>query len=1005
MLDRVFTVDDAITNGLLDVDNGIITRPKMTLDKAFLQRILISFNGPLSLPSALNCNLFDRDTRKFNFDDKNLNLGEAIESNRIAGNELVLYDPNRGKLSTLNEAITAGFLDPVDSKIIDSVTNKEVPIDEAMDQGLLVRSRSDVNLRDAVFDGLYDPESGSFINTTSNEKLPLESAINRNIIDVKTTVVNVNNVTLDFEQAIEQGLIDPQNALVKSETGENLNLAEAFDQGILNTITKPVRLHEAVIKNLFDESCGLFTDPETRKKINIQESIHESLIDPNSIQIQDPGSKSYLPISISFALQTGLITKDGLVNYDNNTYTLKDAFDRGILIDSKGPVSIQRTIHQGSFDDQLGRIADPFSGKNITVHEAMRKFVVNPHLPCYFNEDNEKLLSLNETCKLKLIDRFQGDFTVPYSGQKLTLNEAMKRGWIIDIESGNFSLYKILFLRLINYRSGKLVHPVTGRELTLQQAIEQELVDPNSSLVKNRNGKYFTLNDAIQLGVVDDKKNLYWLSDSQSIPLLEALEKGLIVSNEKPYTFDNAIRMRLYRPDTGKFVDPTSNTYSDLKIAIENSVIDEESTQFKNLLTKQTKPLMQAITDGDINVAKGRVFDQKSGSSFNYDAAFDKGLLVHLPRGVVEQKKDRENREKEMKEREIVHEMIPSIRIDAVESSKPSEMTLDEMIKAGIIDPETALIKDPQTGKFILLRIFIEKYEINLSQKTPVDPKSSFFVFGPHCVVYTREPQSFDDVIESKQLNLATGKIDDPQNENKPCTIQEAIDAGLLDSDTILIKDGAKNKLLRIDEALRKGLIDPERSHVVDTVTSKLYNLENAIQEGLLKTPKKQFDLLEALQFNLYDPTTGHFTDPFAPSNGDPNAKVQITFEEALAKGLIDTSTTMVRTSKDSEIIPISAAITAGVIDPVSGKIVIKTPETNKTESIDFVKAKELEMLVPAGERVRRKLSSNSLVYLENFARTLITARITQHKIFNFLLIFNQNQFSKKKLSGLLKLS
>lgn len=940
--DRVFTVEEAITEGLLDDQRGIITRPKMTLDKAFLQRILISFNGPLSLPSALNCNLFDKDTRKFNFDDKNLNLGEAIESNKIAGNELVLYDPNRQRLSTLNEAITAGFLDPVDSVIHDSLTNKEVPIDHAMERGLLVRSRSDVNLRDAVFDGIYDPETGSFSNVTTSEQLPLESAINRNVIDVRSTVVNVNNVTYDFEHAIEEGLIDPQTAKMQTKFGE-LNLVEAFNKGVLNTIIKPVRLHEAVIKHLYDESTGLFTDPETRKKITIQETLEESLIDPNSIQIQDPGSKSYLPISIKFAIQTGLIDgKSGRVNYDNKSYSLKDAFDLGILIDGKGPVSIQRTIHQGTFDDKLGRIADPFSDKNITVHEAMRKFVVNPHLPCYFDEESEKILSLNEACKMKLIDRFQGDFVVPFSGEKLTLSEAMKQGWIIDIESGNFTLYKILSIGLVNYKTGKIIHPVTSRHLSLRQAIEQELVDPASSLVKNRNGKYFDLDEALRLGIVDADKNVYWLTESQSIPLYEAMDKGLIVSNEKPYSFMNLIRMRLYRPDAGKFCDPTTNTYFDLKAGIEGNLIDEDSTHFKNLLTKQTKPLMQAITDGDINVAKGRVFDQKSGSTFNYDVAFDNGLLVHRPRGMVTKKA----------EPVVVHEVIPSIKIDLVDASKPREMTIDEFIKAGILNPDAAFIKDPKTGKFILLRVYIEKYQINLTQKAIVDPKSPFFVFGPHCVVYTREPKSFDDVIESKQLNLVTGKLADPLNNAKYCTIKEAIESGILDPDTILIKDGANNELLRVSAALEKGLIDPERSNVVDTVSSKLYNLENALQEGLLKTPKKQFDLLEALQFNLYDPTTGNFVDPFGPVTEDPSAKAHITFEEALAKGLIDTSTTMVRTANDSEIIPISAAISSGVINAVTGKLNATNPETNQTEPIDFVKAKELELLVPAGERV-----------------------------------------------------
>ncbi|KAL7025323.1 hypothetical protein ACKWTF_013447 [Chironomus riparius] len=941
--DRVYSVEDAIKNGLLDDIKGVITRPNMPLDKAYLQRILISFNGPLSLPSALQCNVFDPETRKYNFDNQPLNLSEAIEKNKIAGNELVLYEPNRQKLSTLNQAISAGFLDPIESMIVDPRNNKEVPIDDAMEQGLLVKSRSDVNLRDAVFEGLYNPKDGSFSNVaTSDEKLPLDIAINRNVVDVRSTIVNVNNVTLDFEQAIEKGVIDPQNSVVQTQSGEKLNLIEAFDRGILNTISKPVRLHEAIIKNLYDETCGLFVDPETRRKVNIQESIQESLIDPNSIQIQDPSSKSYLPISINFAIQTGLINaKNGTVNYDNKVFTLKEAFDLGILIDSKGPVSIQRTIHQGTFDENSGRISDPFSDKKITIHEAIRKFVINPHLPCYFDEEKEVLYSLNETCKHKLIDRFQGNFIVPHSGEKLTLNEAMKLGWIIDIEGGNFTLYKILQYRLVSLQNGKLIHPVTGRHLTLNYAIEQELVNPDSSLIKNRNGKYITLTDALKLNVIDGDKNVYWLNDSQSIPLHDAIDKGLIVSSEKPYSLNNAIKMRIYRPETGKFVDPTTNSYYDLKTAIENDLINDDSVKFKNNFTKQTKPILQAITDGDINIPKGRVFDQKTGQSFNYDVAFDKGLLINIPRGKTEQK------------REIIQEEIPMIKIDLVDSIKPREMTLDEAIKANLINPDVAMIKDPKTGKFILLKVFIETYQIILTQKTTIDPKSPFFVFSPGCVVYSREPKSFDDVIESNELNLSTGKIVDPENKDKELTIQEAIDTGILDPDTILIKDGSKKKLLRVNEALRKGLVDPERSYVVDTSSSKLYSLENALEEGLLKTPKKQFDLLEAIEFNLYDETTGVFTDPFAPTSIEDHKEIaQITFETGIAKGLIDPSTTMVRATNDSEIIPISAAITSGLIDPIKGEIVIKNPENDKQEErINFVKAMELGLLVPAGER------------------------------------------------------
>jgi hypothetical protein len=121
----------------------------------------------------------------------------------------------------------------------------------------------------------------------------------------------------------------------------------------------------------------------------------------------------------------------------------------------------------------------------------------------------------------------------------------------------------------------------------------------------------------------------------------------------------------------------------------------------------------------------------------------------------------------------------------------------------------------------------------------------------------------------------------------------------------------------------------------------------------LLKTPKKQFDLLEAIQYKLYDITSGHFTDLFKTAD---QQKALVTFEEGIAKGLIDPSTTMVRSSNDSEIVTIASAISSGLIDPISGQINIKNPENDQIEKIDFAKAMELGLLVPAGKRVRFKL-------------------------------------------------
>ena len=561
--------------------------------------------------------------------------------------------------------------------------------------------------------------------------------------------------------------------------------------------------------------------------------------------------------------------------------------------------------------------------------------MVNPQLPCCFDENDEELLSLNEACKEKIIDRFQGIFRLPNSNQFVPLNEAMRLGFIIDIESECFTLYEVLRMRLYNLKENKLVHPVTSRPLSLKQAIVQDFVDPKISLVKNTNsGKYVPLSEALKVGLIDGNKNLYVVSETKKIPLPEALTEGLIVSSQKSLPLEKAIKMKLYRPETGKFVDPSTNTFNDLEKSIESGLINEDTTVFVNLSDNSEKPLVSAIADSNIDVTKGRVLDPKSKLSYNFDVAFEKGLLKTIPISYREKSVEKD---------------ILQTRIEPSASGKPRELSIEDTIKFGIINPESSYIKDPKTGKFILLKVYIQQNTLIMTTKTIIDVKSSFFVFGPKCVIYLNKPESFDELVDSNCLDLSTGKLSIAK-QPELLSLKDGIAMGLLDPETVLIKDVAKNKLVRLNDATRKGLFDPERANVVDTKTSKLYNLEDAIAENLLKTPKKKFDLLEAIEYNLYNPTTGSFQDPFVIDDIIDRKKINLT--EAIANGLVDPATTMVKNEANNEIISILSAINAEIIDPVNGRVHINR-DNKKGETIDFVKARDKGLLVPAGQRVR----------------------------------------------------
>lgn len=944
--DDAVPLNEAIASGLVDAERGIVTRPQLTLDEAQNKGYLISANKPYSLVDLLIRHLYDPMTGLLTIDGVKITLEQALKDGLVHTQDMVVKDPRTGEIITLLEAIRRGIVDPRTGVAIDPRTGLKLTLIDAYERGILLQSKRKCSLPDAVFKGIYDPKSGKFSTSVAAEKLSAERAIRRGIIDAQSTIVNVKGRVLPFELAAESGIVDIRRGIVVDDYDNRIDFREAFDRGILIEVKKPISLCEALIKGLYDEKTGHFMDPKSGKRLTISQSLARNLIDPTSVQMKDPSTGRYKAISLLEATQTGLINgENAQILYGASRITLREAFDLALLCDTNAPISIQRAIHQGLYDAKTGKIHDNKSGRKITLLEATRKFIINSQLPCYFDEHEEQLLSLGEACRARLIDRREGVFKEPSSDVFVPLNEAMALGLIVDIESGSFGLYETIAMRLYDRQSKQIVHPATNRKMSLRQACDEDLVSPIGSLVKDTtSGKYLKLNEAIEAGLVNDTTGLYILP-TYVIDLHEARKRGLIVSNQKQLSVAKAVKMQLHRVDTGRFVDPSLNVAYNLQEAIDHGLIDADTTVFKNLLTGQYKSLKQAIAEGDIDVAKGNVIDPKTKLAHSYDIALERGLLVTIDRPITG---------RSLKRRDSIDLALAPMSPMA---KGPREMTLREAILHDYINAETAVVKDPLTGKFKALKHILKQIDPE-KVRAIVDPTASFFVFDKTLVIYTREPLSFDYAVESKQLDLSTGKFTDTgTTTTKVYALKEAVGIGLIDPESALIKDGAKQNLVRLPEAYRKGLIDADKANVLDTLTSKLNSLESACESGLLITPKRSFGLLEALNYQLYRANDGTFIDPFVThhiaidddtnENGVELIKHGASLNDAIASGLVDPTTTVVRDTANSTIISLTSAIALGLVDAAHGRL-IKTDG----EQIDLVKAQEKGYLLPAEQRV-----------------------------------------------------
>ncbi|XP_062535716.1 uncharacterized protein LOC134204925 isoform X3 [Armigeres subalbatus] len=939
--DKVIKCGDAIESGLLDDVRGVLTRPELTLDRAYQKGYILSNKKPISLTDALLRGFYDQSSGLLRFDGApGVTLEKAIADGEISAADLIVRDPKSRGVVSLSEAIRGGLVDPISGLVVDSGSGLSMGMMEALDRGIIVVAKRRCSLPDAVFRGLYDPKSGQFSSTTTPEKLSTERAIRRGMLDPESTIVNVAGKIQPFELAIENGTVDVKRGTIQDEVGNKIDFREAFDRGLLVEVRKPISLSEAVVKGIYKESSGLFMDPKTGRKLTLEQAIAEKVIDPNSVQIKDPTTGFYKDLDLVDAIESDLINgQDSNVKHSGDRITLKHAFDIGLLYDSKAPISLQRAIHQGIYDDKSGKFVDPVSGRKITLHEATRKFVINPQLPCYFNETDEVMLNLFETCRAKLIDRREGVFKEPGSEVFIPLNEALALGLIVDIESAGFGLYETLAMGFYDKKSGKVIHPITNRKITLEEACREDIVSLGSSIVKNTvTGKYIRLNEAISAKIIDDQEGVYILPKGNKIDLQEARRKGLIVTNQKLLSLEKAIKLHLYRQDSGTFVEPNSGDHVSLQEALDSGLLDSETTVYKDAVTGQDKPIRAAIADQDIDVAKGKVLDRKSDRTYNFDVAFNKGLLVTVQRPVTGKILERK-------------ESIDNLLQESPLGKSPKEMSLKDALRHEIVSIDKSVMKHPTSRQFVPLKVAIQEKLITEDSRATVDPKQTFFVFDGSNVVFVRQPLTFDQAVESSLLDLSTGKFlyktptigggATDSDVTEVLNLKDAIGQGYIDPESVLLKDGAKKKFLPLPEAFRKGLIDAEKSNVLDTNTTKLTSLQTAVDSGLLITPKRAICLMEALDYNLYNTERGTFEDPFQPNQHK-------TLNATIQSGLIDPTTTMVRDiSNNSVIVPLLTAVGNGLIDPVDGHFNLASEQTK----IDLVKARDRGYLIQAEQR------------------------------------------------------
>ncbi|CAG9834356.1 unnamed protein product [Diabrotica balteata] len=244
-----------------------------------------------------------------------LTLQEALEAQKLDGEQGKIVDPQRGDLLTIYEAIDRGILDPDGTNELLVPLNRSLSIPELVKQGLLDPSSHKIvhpetgahlSISEAIVCDIVDPLST--LVEKSGDKVTLGKALEIGVVDDEKSTVETNSGTKDLQEAVKEkifdveipagpvelppagmtfpvavkrGLVDTdKKEIIHPLTNESIPLAEAIEDNFIMTLPFPtspdsVKIENALESNLIDSKNSTFKDPKTGDIYPISEAVEK----------------------------------------------------------------------------------------------------------------------------------------------------------------------------------------------------------------------------------------------------------------------------------------------------------------------------------------------------------------------------------------------------------------------------------------------------------------------------------------------------------------------------------------------------------------------------------------------------------------------------------------------------------------------------------------------------------------------------------------------------------
>ncbi|CAF0712708.1 unnamed protein product [Brachionus calyciflorus] len=608
-------------------------------------------------------------------------IRQAINQGLFDTKTYLFYDPIEQKKYSITEAAKLGLFKSAIDLRPEALIVERIKVAESVS---LISARDPMNterlipIRQAIELGIIDTNLRIYRNTITNKVIEFNEAIDSDLIQIQVIRETTEKVT---ETLTEQKNPDnPENLgiLKKIEThtygspnDETLNYSKTEDNYIFDR-TKSLSINKMMKKYNDEIAAGFITDfnstkilPSDTKSlspiIDFNDAVEKNLIIlPDSLSLTqnvlyvldlntgnkfdfdaaceigliDVKNKTFYDtqrsrsISLFEALEKNyIVMKNELyTNYDQDELDEMDTnrisyLDLTTIFDpSSGlQINVKKAIEKGILSRDKQFYVDLYSGKKLGLSDAVEKglAVLKPekikhkinegyqflHISGVHNPITQKVMSLTEAINAGLLNYAECEFHDPLSGKTLTLLDAYDKGYLITktTEVDESEPETVSLVKSANSTPKTILRPsrrspdyqeVTSERLSSKIQTNPEVTPRPMPKSHSVSPQRITTNQKIRSASSYDVKSLGKLSTISRKSVITRLKDKMLGKKSKYNRFDEFLIQ-----ESMKFTDLKTNNSYQLKEAIERGLLKPED-RILNTMTNEDFSIEDSIKSG-----------------------------------------------------------------------------------------------------------------------------------------------------------------------------------------------------------------------------------------------------------------------------------------------------------------------------------------------------------------------------------------------------------------------